>query len=134
MVAIIFCGVAGLFVFLSLRAWFHQRWVNRLPSREALNASARSDEVARVSCSVVIAARDEESRIEQTVIRLLAQQGVELEIIVVDDRSTDKTGEIVRKLAEQDSRVRLRRIDSLPEGWLGKCHACHVGASIGTGD
>jgi len=134
MVAIIFCGVAGLFVFLSLRAWFHQRWVHRLPSREALNAPTRSDDVARVSCSVVIAARDEESRIEQTVIRLLAQQGVELEIIVVDDRSTDKTGEIVRKLAEQDSRVRLRRIDSLPEGWLGKCHACHVGASIGTGD
>jgi glycosyltransferase involved in cell wall biosynthesis len=65
---------------------------------------------------------------------LLAQRGVEVEIIVVDDRSTDKTGEIIERLAEEDPRVRLLRVNSLPEGWLGKCHACHVGAEAATGE
>lgn len=82
----------------------------------------------------MVAARDEEARIEQTVRRLLAQRGVELELIVVDDRSTDRTGEILARLAKEDSRLRIVRIDTLPEGWLGKCHACHVGASAARGD
>jgi cellulose synthase/poly-beta-1,6-N-acetylglucosamine synthase-like glycosyltransferase len=37
-------------------------------------------------------------------------------------------------LSKEDSRLRVVRIDRLPEGWLGKCHACHVGASAATGD
>jgi glycosyltransferase involved in cell wall biosynthesis len=83
---------------------------------------------------VVIAARDEETRIEQTVRRLMAQRGVEAEFLVVDDRSTDRTGEILRQLAQDDARVKLKRVEVLPDGWLGKCHACHVGASAATGD
>jgi glycosyltransferase involved in cell wall biosynthesis len=83
---------------------------------------------------VVIAARDEEARIEGTVRHLLAQRGVEAEFIVVDDRSTDRTGEILRRLAKEDPRLQLRRVEVLPEGWLGKCHACHVGASAAAGE
>jgi glycosyltransferase involved in cell wall biosynthesis len=83
---------------------------------------------------VVIAARNEEARIEQTLRHLHAQCGVEAEFIVVDDRSTDRTGEILRRLATEDARMRVKRVDVLPEGWLGKCHACHVGASAATGD
>jgi cellulose synthase/poly-beta-1,6-N-acetylglucosamine synthase-like glycosyltransferase len=83
---------------------------------------------------VVIAARDEEARIEGTVRRLLAQRGVEAEFLVVDDRSTDRTGEILRQVAKEDARVKLKRVEVLPDGWLGKCHACHVGASAATGD
>src|SRR6185436_10465400 len=56
------------------------------------------------------------------------------EFIVVDDRSTDGTGEILRRLAKEDTRVRVKRVDALPEGWLGKCHACHIGASAATGE
>ena len=87
-----------------------------------------------VKCSVIIAARDEEARIEQTIRHLFAQRGAELEIIVVDDRSADRTPEILQRLAAEDSRLQVKRVTILPEGWLGKCHACHVGAGAATGD
>lgn len=85
-------------------------------------------------CSVMIAARDEAGRIEQTLRRLLAQQAVSLEFIIVDDRSTDGTGAILRRIADEDARVKILRVESLPEGWLGKCHACHLAAGAATGE
>lgn len=135
-IAITFWGVAAVFLLMSMGALVHQRWARRLPSLQELNASSSGSgtNAAPRPCSVVIAARDEEARIEQTVVHLLAQQGSELEVIVVDDRSMDHTGEIVRKLAERDARVRRVRIDNLPDGWLGKCHACHVGTSMAQGE
>ena len=133
---LIFGGTAALFPAMALSALWHLRWVRRLPALEALTAAERSRPPGErlVRCSVVIAARDEEARIEQTIRHLLAQRGVEAEIIVVDDRSTDRTSEILRQLANEDDRVRVKRVDILPEGWLGKCHACHVGAGAATGD
>ena len=80
--------------------------------------------------SVVIAARDEQARIESCVRRLLGQRGVDLQLIVVDDRSRDATPEILRRLSQQDTRLQLVRIDELPAGWLGKCHACWRGAAL----
>jgi cellulose synthase/poly-beta-1,6-N-acetylglucosamine synthase-like glycosyltransferase len=133
---LIFSGTAALFLAMSLAALWHLRWVRRLPALEAFTAQDRPTSAAtgRVRCSVVVAARDEEARIEQTIRRLLAQHGVELEFIIVDDRSTDRTGEILQRLAQGDSRLQVKRVDVLPEGWLGKCHACHVGASAASGD
>src|SRR5260370_5504762 len=122
---------------MTLAALWHLRWVRRLPALEALTTAtgpALSSPSERVRCSVVIAARDEETRIEGTVRTLMAQREVEAEFFVVDDRSTDRTGEILRQLAKEDARVKLKRVEVLPDGWLGKCHACHVGASAATGD
>ena len=133
---LIFSGTAGLFLAMTCAALWHLRWVRRLPSLEALLTPECSAPLAegRARCSVVVAARDEEARIEQTVRHLLAQRDVEAEFIVVDDRSTDRTSEILQRLAKEDPRVQVKRVDVLPEGWLGKCHACHVGASAATGD
>jgi len=134
---LIFCGTAALFLFMTLAALWHLRWVRRLPALEALTTATGPDLSStseRVRCSVVIAARDEEARIEGTVRRLLAQRGVEAEFLIVDDRSADRTGEILRQLAKEDGRVKLKRVEELPDGWLGKCHACHVGASAAAGD
>lgn len=89
--------------------------------------------LGRAAVTVVVAARDEAARIEQTVRRLLAQQGVTLQLVVVDDRSADGTGDIVRKLAAEDTRLEVVRVDELPAGWLGKCHALHVGTARATG-
>jgi glycosyltransferase involved in cell wall biosynthesis len=125
----IFIVTIALFLAAAISALWHLRWVRRLPALETFTAAE-----GRVRCSVVIAARNEEARIEETIRHLLAQRGVEIEIIVVDDRSTDRTGDILRALAKEDARLQVKRVEVLPEGWLGKCHACHVGASAATGD
>jgi hypothetical protein len=104
------------------------------PSSGAVAQTTSAGKAAGTRVSVVLAARDEEARIEQTVRRLLAQQHVALELIAVDDRSRDRTGEILQRLALEDTRLRVLRVEALPEGWLGKCHACHRGASVATGD
>ena len=134
---LILCATAGLFLIWTLSALWYLRWVRRLPALETLakaEPAGLSSPDKSIRCSVVVAARDEEARIEQTIRHLLAQRGVEAEFIVVDDRSTDKTSEILRRLSKEDARVQVKRVDVLPEGWLGKCHACHIGASAATGD
>ena len=118
---LILCGTTALFLSMTLAALWHLRWVRRLPALEALTTAtgrALSSPSERVRCSVVIAARDEETRIEGTVRRLMAQRGVEAEFFIVDDRSTDRTGEILRQLAKEDARVKLKRVEVLPDGWL----------------
>jgi glycosyltransferase involved in cell wall biosynthesis len=134
--SLIFGGASALALSMTFSKLFHQRWVRRLPSLNALRETERvhAAEKAPVRCSAVIAARDEQTRIEETVRRLLAQEGVTMEVIVVDDRSNDRTGEIIRRLAEEDARVRVKRVETLPKGWLGKSHACHVGAGAATGE
>jgi cellulose synthase/poly-beta-1,6-N-acetylglucosamine synthase-like glycosyltransferase len=77
--------------------------------------------------SIVVAARDEEENIEQCVEMILAQDYPELELIVVDDRSSDSTGEIIDRLATVDTRMRAMHIRELPEGWCGKNHAMQAG-------
>jgi glycosyltransferase involved in cell wall biosynthesis len=76
--------------------------------------------------SVLIPARDEEQTIQAAVAAALASQGVELEVVVLDDQSDDETAAIVRRLAERDHRVRLVHGPELPVGWCGKQHACWI--------
>ena len=76
------------------------------------------------SVSVLVPARNEAAAIPRLVRDVLASQGVDLELVVLDDESTDGTGEIVARLAEHDPRVRLIRGVPLPPGWCGKQHAC----------
>ncbi|MDY3561974.1 glycosyltransferase [Gemmata sp. JC673] len=74
--------------------------------------------------SVLIPARNEELGIEACVRSVLASRHVELEVIVLDDASTDRTADIVRALAVADPRVRVQSAPPLPDGWAGKQHAC----------
>ncbi len=80
--------------------------------------------------SVLIPARNEELSIADAVQSVLASQGVKLELIVLDDSSTDRTAAIVRALALTDTRLRLEQAPPLPEGWNGKQHACWHLASL----
>lgn len=74
--------------------------------------------------SVLIPARDEEARITAAVEAARASEGVAVEILVMDDGSTDATARLVEAQAVLDDRVRLLRAPPLPPGWAGKNHAC----------
>jgi glycosyltransferase involved in cell wall biosynthesis len=84
--------------------------------------------------SVIIAVRDEGARIEKTVRQVMGQEGVRLELIVADDRSTDETPAILARLAQEFAALRVIRIDELPANWLGKCHAMHVASQRASGE
>ena len=82
----------------------------------------------RPSVSVLIPARNEEANIGSAVAAVLASEGVELDLVVLDDASTDRTPAILR--AVTDSRLRVASAPSLPPGWSGKQHACAVLAKL----
>ncbi len=82
--------------------------------------------------SLLIPARNEQGGIRATVEAALASEGVDLEVIVVDDHSHDLTAEIVAEIAGRDPRARLIPAPPLPEGWCGKQHACWTLAGLAT--
>lgn len=74
--------------------------------------------------SVCIPARNEEANIEACVRGVLASTHRNVEVLIYDDQSTDRTSAIVAKLASEDARVRVVPTKTLPDGWNGKQHAC----------
>ncbi|WP_243149675.1 glycosyltransferase family 2 protein [Thermaerobacter sp. PB12/4term] len=84
--------------------------------------------------SIVVPAHNEEAHLEPTVRSLMAQDYPNLEIVLVDDRSQDRTGAMMDELARQDPRIRTLHVRDLPPGWMGKNHAMWVGARAATGE
>lgn len=82
--------------------------------------------------TVVVPACNEQEAIQATLRSLLASTGVRLQIIAVDDRSTDRTGEFMEEVAAESQRsgsphtLQTIRNRTLPQGWLGKPHAMHL--------
>jgi glycosyltransferase involved in cell wall biosynthesis len=74
--------------------------------------------------SILIPARNEEAHIADAVDAALESVGVPVEVVVMDDGSTDATPRIVAEIAARDNRVRLVSAPALPAGWTGKVHAC----------
>jgi chlorobactene glucosyltransferase len=89
----------------------------------------RVDRGTLPSLCVVLPVRDEERDVEECVASILAQDYPGLEVVVVDDGSTDQTPAILARLAASDPRLRVKRNDTLPPGWMGKNHALDVGAA-----
>ncbi len=78
--------------------------------------------------SVVIPACNEAATLEAALGSVLRQDYPGLEIILIDDRSTDGTAEIVDRMAALDQRITALHVQELPQDWLGKVHALHLGA------
>lgn len=87
-----------------------------------------------VNLTVIVPARNEEKYIQQALGSLLEALPGGGEVILVNDRSTDDTGRIARRLAGEDARLKVIEISEVPEGWLGKTHAMQVGYGVSTGD
>jgi hypothetical protein len=83
--------------------------------------------------SVIVPARNEARSIARCVRSILASTYPALEVIVVDDRSEDDTGAIVREIARDDPHLRVIEAPPLPEGWFGKQWACAQGAEAARG-
>ncbi len=92
--------------------------------RKYIPPPAPSPNASSARVSVLIPARDEELSIEAALRSVLANSNADLEVIVMNDGSTDRTAAIVESLRAEDLRVQLRDAPPLPRGWNGKQHAC----------
>jgi glycosyltransferase involved in cell wall biosynthesis len=91
------------------------------------------------SMTVIVPARNEAENIADTLHSLLVADGVALQIIAVDDRSTDQTGAIMETIAQSTgdaggNMLQVLHVAELPPGWLGKTHAMSLAAQQATGE
>jgi hypothetical protein len=90
-----------------------------------------SKDVELPSLTIVVPARNEEAEIEEALRSLLQLDYPQYEVVAVNDRSTDSTGEIMERLAAEPSaqnKLHVIHVRELPTGWLGKVHAMWLGA------
>ncbi|MFO0949483.1 MAG: glycosyltransferase family 2 protein, partial [Planctomycetota bacterium] len=111
-----------------LVVWLGNRQMRTLPSTVSERA------VPWPSVSIVIAARDEEAEIERALQSVLHLDYPSLEVIVVNDRSSDGTGAILRRLQGRYPQLKVLDINELPSSWLGKNHALQQGARLAVGE
>ena len=84
--------------------------------------------------SVIFAARDEEEKLPAALATLVAVDYPNLEIVAVDDRSSDATSRILDEFAANHPQLRVAHVRELPAGWLGKPHALQKGYEVSTGE
>jgi cellulose synthase/poly-beta-1,6-N-acetylglucosamine synthase-like glycosyltransferase len=84
--------------------------------------------------SIIVPARNEEEHIGAALATLLQLDYDNYEVIVVNDRSTDRTGEVMDRMASASGRLKIIHVAELPPGWLGKAHAMWSAAKPATGD
>ncbi len=94
----------------------------------------QENEIPKGLVSILVPARDEEERIGQCLKSLMSDPYQNLEVVVLDDNSTDRTAEIVLRCASKDNRIRLIEGDELPSGWIGKHWASHQLSEAAAGD
>jgi glycosyltransferase involved in cell wall biosynthesis len=93
---------------------------------------AANEDCPRIS--VIFAARDEQTKLPAALATLVAIDYPNLEIIAVDDRSSDATPKILDDLAPQHPQLKVVHLRELPPGWLGKPHALQKGYEVSTGE
>ncbi len=87
--------------------------------------------------SIIVPARNEEEHIGAALTTLLNLDYDNYEVIAVDDRSTDRTGEVMDRIActpDGSGRLKVIHVTELPPGWLGKVHAMWSAANQANGD
>jgi len=108
--------LAGVWMILATQTLLGMR---RLPR---LSAVTPLPDRALPTASILVSARDEAEKMPAALRSLVALDYPAYEVIVVDDRSGDSTGEILREFSATYKHLRAVRVDALPPGWLGKPH------------
>lgn len=128
--------LAAALVHAALVAHFLVAILRAFRAREAMALRRDRDPGDRLpAVSVVVPARDEAGTIATCLLSLLEQDypRERLQVILVDDHSTDGTREIAEALADQHPNLVVTGAPALPAGWTGKNHACAHGAGLATG-
>ncbi|HKN24891.1 MAG TPA: glycosyltransferase [Candidatus Acidoferrum sp.] len=84
--------------------------------------------------SLILAARDEREKLPAALATLVAIDYPCLEIVAVDDRSSDGTGQILDDFAAKHPQLKVVHVRELPKGWLGKPHALQSGYEVSSGE
>ncbi len=124
-------GILGSAAWL-VSFWFAARMALALEFLRDQPASASSEGWPRLS--VIVAACNEAATIQAAAQTLLSQDYPNLELVLVNDRSTDGTGAVVDRLVAKEERAVALHLTDLPADWLGKVHALARGAGIATGE
>ena len=117
-----------------IAAWWAFALVNLILNRLLVPTLKPGRETALPPLSVIIPARNEERDIEEAVSSHCNQGYPGLEVIVVDDGSTDRTPEILQRLALRHENLKILEGKPLPPGWLGKPNAQNQGVDAATGE
>lgn len=86
------------------------------------------------SVSIIMSALNEEKDIHAALLSMLQQKYDDFEVIVLNDRSTDATPQIIENLAKEYSNLKIQHITDLPPNWMGKNHALQVGVGLAKGE
>jgi chlorobactene glucosyltransferase len=127
--SLVVISTAAFFVGLGITYWLHSRYRIDIV---VLPVEAWPDKGEMIS--VVVPARNEARSIQRCVKALLAQDYPDYELIVVDDRSTDTTGEILERIEAESSNLHIVQGVDLPADWAGKPHALVQGVAVARGD
>jgi len=121
---------------LGLTLWINSTLFLGIMKMEELSSTTPTLDIGgdHPRVSIIVPACNEEKTIEQGLLSMLAQDYDNLEIVAIDDRSTDATFQVISSLSEVFSKLKIHQITELPEGWLGKSHALNYGANLATGD
>ena len=123
-------------VWLCIAIWLTARAFNQRGLLRTLESAGPPPAHGAPEVAVIVPARDEAANIGRCLQGLVEQSypNAHLRIVVVDDHSTDSTVEIAACFAARHSQLRVLRSPPLPPRWVGKAHACWIGAqAVGAG-
>lgn len=122
-------GASAILIF-----WLVAGWITLRGTRRLARLSIAPPAGVRPAVSVIVPARNEARVLPRSIASLVGQTYPDLEVIALNDRSTDDTGAVLDSLKQIHARLTVIHLDSLPEGWVGKTHALYLGSRRAQGE